>query len=180
MTEPLIVANTTRSKYLLNVRVPEIHKVVRFEIPSGEQRRFPLEMTSSQRAGVVAQLERYGARTRASVHGKLSSFTGLVYATDKPLTEDEIVSANKDQLDTAQERSVEQATRSGLAADQAWREGKNRRGRRLAKSTGVEVFKKESAGGKEEPMMSIEVSEQGETKTSRLDPAVRDSLQRRA
>ena len=172
----LFVANSTRSTFIFNVRVPEIQKVIRLEIPSGQQRSFPLDMTDSQRDGVLSQLLRYGARERKDVHGKLVDFTGLVYSLDKPISENEIRGAHEDQLDAAQERSVEQATRSALASDISHRDKSNPKGKRRPKSTSVEILKKDRDGGREEPMMNLEITEKGAANARGMDPAVKASL----
>ncbi len=156
----LFIANSTRSRFVLNVRVPEIQKIMRLEIPSGHQCSFPIDMNQGQLDDVLKQLERYGARKRESVHGKLQDFTGLVYSLDKPISADEIKAGNEQQLDAAQDRSVKQATRSALAAELSFRDPKAK-SKRSAKSVGVEVLKKESARSDEVPMMSLEISENG-------------------
>lgn len=159
----LYVANCTRSHWCLNINRPE-GGVIRLEIPSGQQRKFPSDLNKEGQEIVIEQIRKFGGQPRAKIHGKLSEFTGIVYATDKPLTEDEIVGANEDQLDHAQNRSVAQATRSAQAADLTVREGNNPKGKRKAKSTQISVSKKSDERGGEEPMMDIEFTESGDTK----------------
>lgn len=162
--EKLYIANCTRQNFILNVRVPE-GKVMRIDIPSGHQVHFPTSLNPDAKEHVLHQLHRYGGRPRADVRGKLENFTGIVYSLDKPISEDEIVGANEDQLDAAQTRSVEQATRSALASDLANRESQKGSGRRKrkAKSTGVSVVRKDSERH-EEPMMDIEITDEANQK----------------
>ena len=157
----LFVANSTRSRFILNVRVPEINQAIRLDIASGCQRSFPLDLSESQWKDVSEQLARFGARKRSDVHGKLDKFTGLVYSLDKPISEDEIVAAFEDQIDSAQTRSVTQATRSALSADLAWRDKNNPKGKRKASSVKVEVLKKTDGRKRDEPLFDLEISEQG-------------------
>lgn len=161
----LYIANCTRFEHVFNIRVPEVSKLLRIEISSGHQRTFPLDLNKEQTEYVVRQLERYGAKPRAEVHGKLNDFiSGVVYSLDRPLNEDEIVAANEDQIDAAQNRSVRQAVRLAQVAELAVHEGEDgkskARGKRLAKSVEVEVLRKDSKNGQEEPMMGIEFTEQ--------------------
>ena len=107
----LFITNATRQNHVYNIRVPE-HKMLRLDVPSGQQRTFPVQLTSAQEEAVIRQLERYGAVPRAKVHGKLEDFvSGCVFSMDRPLNEDEIKMAHEDQLDAAQDRSVKQAIR---------------------------------------------------------------------
>jgi len=167
----LFIANCTRSRFIFNVRVPESNKLMRLEIPSGQQRTFPMDLNPEQREGVLEQLHRYGARKRADVHGKLENFTGLAYSLDKPLTTDEIVSANEDQLDSAQNRSVEQATRSALAADLNFRD-KGSKNKRTARKVEIEVLQKTDGRSDPTPMMDLSIDETG-SRDHRSLPAAR-------
>jgi len=159
----LYIANCTRGHWNLNINRPE-GGVIRLEIPSGQQRQFPMDPNKEGLEIVVEQIRKFGGQPRSNARGKLNEFTGIVYSTDKPLTEAEIVGANEDQLDHAQNRSVAQATRSAQAADLTVREGNNPKGKRRAKSTQISVSKKDGERGGEVPMMDIEFTESGDRK----------------
>ena len=156
----VFIASCTRGTFIFNAKLPENPKIIRVEIPSGHQVVFPIDMNEPQRAELIQQLERYGARERKGSHGKLEKFHGLVYSDEKPMKSDEIIAANVDQLDSAQNRSVEQATRSALAAELPFRDPKDRR-KRTVKTVGIEVLEKTEAGVKERPMMNVQIDETG-------------------
>ncbi len=157
----LYLANCTRANHVLNIRVPE-GKLIRLDIPSGQQRQFPVELTAAQKDVVLHQLHRIGAVPRSEVHGKLSNFTsGIVYSLDKPLNEEEIHHANEDNLDAAQDRSVIQAVRTAKSVDLGVRENNSPRGKRTAKSVGVEIAKKDDGRGQEVHLMGVEIVEGG-------------------
>ncbi len=158
----LIIANTTRQNHVYNIRVPE-HKLLRLDVPSGQQRTFPLSLNADQQDFVLRQLERFGAVPRSKVHGKVENFiSGCVFSLDKPLTEEEFKMANEDQLDAAQDRSVKQAVRLVKAADLAHRENNQVRGKRALKSLEVSVSAKTDKRGGEIPMMDVEIVEGGQ------------------
>lgn len=158
----LIIANTTRQNHVYNIRVPE-HKMLRMDVPSGQQRTFPLSLNQEQREFVLKQLERYGAVPRDKVHGKLENFiSGCVFSLDNPLTEEEFKMANEDQLDAAQDRSVKQAVRLVKAADLSHRENNQVRGKRALKSLEVSVSAKTDKRGGEVPLMGMEIVEGGQ------------------
>ena len=158
----LIIANATRQNHVYNIRVPE-HKLLRLDVPSGQQRTFPLSLNADQQDFVLRQLERFGAVPRSKVHGKVENFiSGCVFSLDKPLTEDEFKMANEDQLDAAQDRSVKQAVRLVKAADLSHREDNSVRGKRALKSLEVSVSAKTDKRGGEVPMMGVEIIEGGQ------------------
>lgn len=108
-------------------------------IPSGGQVEIGHGWTKHQIAYVIEQIERAGGGNAALAHGRMGRFTGLLYRESNPVDEDEIVTANKAVEEAAQQRSVEQATRSAVAFDRVANKNQGRQKGRLAKSTTVEI-----------------------------------------
>lgn len=114
----LYVANTTRQEFILAMRLPnlgEIHP----HISSGKQVELK-DLVEAQVEAVIKHLERFGARKREELRGKVRDFDGLVYS-DKPITESEYHAGNEAVLDKAQDRSVTEATKAAMGADMIMR-----------------------------------------------------------
>lgn len=136
----MFIANTTRQHHRFAYRLPEGNKVLIAEINSGGQLEIGQDFTPEQISAVVRQLERFGAREAKDARRSLRDFDGgILYSIDKPITRPEIEYAHEQNLDSAQDRSVRQATRAALASDQ--RDKKT--GKRLSRATTVEVEEKD-------------------------------------
>lgn len=163
----MYIANCTRSHFVFNVRVPERRDAFRIDIQSGHQKKFPIELNAAGKEMVIKQLERFGAVPAPDINSTVKRFGGVIYSLTKPISEQQILYANENQLDSAQTRSVEQATRSALAAELANRDNvKGKQQKRIAKSIGIEVLKKEAERGKEERMMDLEITDQANRSAS--------------
>lgn len=163
----MYIANCTRHHFVFHVRVPERRDAFRIDIQSGHQKKFPADLNAAAKENVVKQLERFGAVPAHDINSTIKRFGGIIYSLNKPITEEQIVYANENQLDSAQTRSVEQATRSALAAELANRDNtKGKQQKRIAKTIGIEVLKKDSERGQEEKMMDLEITEQANKSAS--------------
>lgn len=156
----LYIANATRQNFRFHFRIPENDKAMILEIPSGQQREVGKGWTDESYQACVSQLEKYGARKAEEAHGALRNFNSGILYSHKIIKEDEIVYGNEQHLDSAQDRSVTQATRTALAADHNHRDKRTRK--RKAKSVTTEVLKHgDPRKGEDEGLMSITVSEDG-------------------
>ncbi len=95
-----------------------------------------LYLDEVHKAQLIKHLETYGARDAAEVHARLVGFSGLIYRDKGIIEREEIEMAHESDLDTRQERSVKQATRSALGFDRAARQpNKARPGARITETT---------------------------------------------
>jgi DNA-binding PadR family transcriptional regulator len=157
----IYIANCSRQELDMPISIPEYSKLYYVRISSGRETEIK-NLNPIQVEYVVAHLERFGARKRSEVRGKLDKFnSGTIYSLDKPINEDEIVAANEEHLDNAQERSVYQITRSALAADQAMRD-KNDKRKRLAREVSVEIEEEHPVKGRKPIKMGLTVSANGD------------------
>ncbi|OYV52334.1 MAG: hypothetical protein B7X10_00105 [Burkholderiales bacterium 21-58-4] len=148
------VANTTRQEQELHVRLPEMSGPYICRISSGRQGEVK-NLSPAQEEAFIAHLARYGAAKRADLHGKVKGFQGISYATDKAFKMDEFHYGHEEVLDTAQDRSVEEAVRSALAADMKMRDPST--GERLSLSTEVEMAEERAPEGKKGKRMKVTV-----------------------
>jgi len=159
----LYIANTTKQNWNHHFRVPESNRPFFFQIPSGGQIVVGHGWTNSQQEAVIHQLEKYGARKASEISGALSKFPGLLYRTDKPITESQIIHGHEALVDAQERRSASEASRSAMAFDTVTREKKGR-GKRLAKVTEVSVDQETPRGQKpdtNEVHFSLGVTENG-------------------
>lgn len=159
----MYIANATRQNFRFCFRLPESQKVQVCEIPSGSQAMLGQNWTEGEQQSVLKQLEKFGGREHTEARRGLRNFdSGILYSMDKPVASNEIEYGNEQHLDAAQDRAVKQATLSALAADQANRDKKTKK--RKAKKVSVEVAKHgDPRKGEDEPMMNVEISEEGST-----------------
>lgn len=156
----LYIANSTRQNFRFHFRIPENNKAMTLEIPSGQQREVGKDWNEAQYEACISQLERYGARKAEEAHGALRNFNSGILYSHKIIKSDEIVYGNEQHLDAAQDRSVTQATRTALAADQNHRDKRTKK--RKAKSVTTEVLKHgDPRKGEDEGLMSVTVSDDG-------------------
>ena len=133
----LYIANTTKQNWNHHFRVLESNRPFFVQIPSGSQVSVGQGWSTAQTDSVVLQLEKFGARSAVEVNGRLKHFTGLLYRTDKPISQNQIISGHEAVVETQQRRSAAEATKSALGFDLANRD--KRTNKRLAKLTEVTV-----------------------------------------
>ncbi|WP_186211299.1 hypothetical protein [Burkholderia gladioli] len=137
----IFIANCTKQHLEHHFRSPEhAGKAQVVHIPSGQQREIAKGSSSAAIEAIVRHLDQFGFQDAARVNVKMSEFSGYLYRVGKPVTENQIIGAHDQLVDTQEHRSAAEATRGALAFDNATREKKGAgRGRRLAKVTEVEV-----------------------------------------
>ncbi|WP_455387435.1 hypothetical protein [Petrachloros mirabilis] len=148
------IANTTRQEHEIQVRLPEMGRVYIAKISSGKQAEIK-DLSPSQEESMIEHIRRFGAVKRQDMHGKVKGFHGLAYSLDKPFKMDEFHYGFEEVLDNAENRSVEQAVRSAMAADLKMRDPNS--GDRLSLSTEVEMVEEKPANEKSRKRMKITV-----------------------
>lgn len=148
------VANTTRQHVELHVRIPEMKDPYICRISSGRQAEIK-DFSSAQEEAFLRHISRFGAVKRADLHGKLKGYKGMAFATDKAFKMDEFHYGLEGVIDDAQDRSVEQAVNSALAADMQMRDPAT--GDRLSSSTEVEMQEEKPEKGTKGKRMKITV-----------------------
>ena len=156
------VANTTRQELELHVRLPELASPYVYRISSGRQGEIK-DLSPAQEEAFIAHLLRYGGVKRSDLHGKIRGFQGISYAMDKAFKMDEFHYGLEEVLDHAQNRSVEQAVNSALAADMKMRDPST--GDRLSLSTEVEMAEEKPEVGKKGKRMKITVDPKASSNT---------------
>ena len=147
------VGNATRQEMQIEARLPEMGRVFVVQVSSGKQQEIR-NLSPAQEEGFIRHILRYGAARRQELRGKVKSFTGIVYATDKPLKMEEFHYGLEEVLDHAQDRSVEQAVLMAKSADMAMREPN---GDRISQSTEIEMIEEKPASPKKGRRMKITI-----------------------
>jgi hypothetical protein len=158
----LYIANTTKQHYRLYLQVPENKRPFTYEIYSGEQVEVGHNWNHSQLESVIKQLEGLGAVQGSHISAALTNYSGLLYRTDKAVTESQIHAGHDAVVDAQERRSAEEAERGAKGFDIAHREGKKARGKRLAKVTEVEVSQevpKNQKPGKDDRHFKMTIAE---------------------
>lgn len=141
----LCISNTTKHHLQFPYRLEKVRKgepyshPLQLVIPSGQQVDVGHRWTAEQRAYVIEQLERYGARDAAESYGQMGQFHGLLYRESAPVSEDEIRLGHEAVVDTQEKRAVREAVRGALAFDRNSRKEVAKRRGRPAQITEVEV-----------------------------------------
>jgi hypothetical protein len=132
-------------------------------IESGTQVEVGKDWNAGQQAKVIEQLERFGGRKASEVSGRLESFPGIFYSSDRAISESQIVGGHEALVDAQEKRSATEATRSALGFDAAHRDtkrGKNRQVRSTEVEVTQDVPKNQQPTGAE-VKFSVGVSEDG-------------------
>jgi len=118
----LYVSNPTHQSWTVPYRVhPDFQILRQFTLGRGQQTEIGHGWTAEQQAEVIRQLEAHGARDAAEAHGKMGSFTSLLYRDRGVIETAEIEMAHDADTLTREERSRTQAVRGALAFDNAAR-----------------------------------------------------------
>ena len=133
----IYIGNTTRQEQEIHVRLPEVSRIFVYRISSGKQIDVK-GLTGAQEDALVDYIAKFGAISRANLHGKINEFSGLVYDTKKPINMDEFNYGHEDIIDKAESRSVMEATRSALAAAEVMKD-RSKGNEMTATSVEVEV-----------------------------------------
>lgn len=159
----MYIANTTRQRMLLHLRLPEVAHPIPFDIASGTQVEVGPAFIAPQVDYVIKQLETYGGRDVASLDAHaLARFSGILYSVGKPVKSDRIREAHDHVLVAAQKRSRVELTRDALGLDAAVRE-KNPQKKR-ARRTRLQVSlaaDPQTSEGKNPPTFSVDVDPDG-------------------
>ena len=145
----LYIANCTRQHLKFHYRVPEKPKLYMIYIPSGCQ-DFPRDSggwSKEQTAAVIEQLEKCGAKEVPEIGRNLTGFSGIVFSTKDPISEETIEQAHEVVLNLAQKRSVDSVQKAARTFDLVTRENFGR-GKRLARETSVEIIEEVPPGEK--------------------------------
>ena len=148
------IANTTRQEYELQVRLPEMGRIYITKVSSGKQAEIK-DLSPSQEESLIEHIVRFGAVKRQELHGKIKAFVGVSYATDKPFKLDEFHYGLEEVLDNAENRSVEQAVKSAMAADMHMRDRST--GDRMSLSTEIEMVEEKPKSEKTQKRMKLTV-----------------------
>lgn len=134
----MFIANTTKQKYKLDLRVPELTRLLITEIPSGCQVELGKTWNTHQCDAVIQHLELFGARNVKELSGrKLKDFAGLLYSTDKPISAEKIETGHETVVEDQERRSVQEFKKNALGLDAALRDKRTRK--RGAQSTTLEI-----------------------------------------
>lgn len=134
----MFIANTTKQKYKIDLRVPELTRLLIVEIPSGHQREIGKTFNSHQIDAVIRHLETYGARNAKELSGaKLKGFDGILYSTDKPISAERIEVGHETVVEHQEKRAVQELTKNALGLDAALRDKRTKK--RGARSTTLEI-----------------------------------------
>lgn len=161
-TMSLFIANTTKQDWHHHFRVLETNRPYYTQIPSGSQVELGKDWNAAQTDSVIRQLEKYGARHAVDVNKKIGKFHGLLYRTDKPITENQILTGHDAVVETQEKRSATEATRAVLGFEKSNRD--KRSGKRLAKVTEVEIHQdipRHQKPSKDDIHLKISVAEDG-------------------
>ncbi len=151
----IYVANSTRQNQRIWFRLPEHSRTFVVEIPSGQQRYLGNDWNSAQLESFVQYLGTLGAIDAKTLSRKTSGFQGLIYSTEKALTENQILYGHEADLETREKRAADEATKAALAADQGVRN--LFKGKRAAKELTVEVVQ-DTPKGERAPSDRVEMS----------------------
>lgn len=149
----LWIANTTRQSMDINVRLPEMGRVYVHQLSSGRQ-DVVKDLSPSQESAFIEHIQRFGGKSRKDLHGKMKGFSGLAYATDKPFSEDEFHYGDDVVIDEAENRSVTEAVKAAVSADQKMI---NRDGSRMSTGGVVEVVAEKEAANKRKVKMRVDL-----------------------
>ncbi len=142
----ITIANASRQHHKFHYREPGRKQASFVMIPSGTQRQIGQHFSASDTADVVEQLERAGARSRSAMLAKPDPrFKGLVYSTDKALSEDDLLQTSERAIEGAEITSARESLKSALGADEAIN---GKRGSRRSKETVVQVEARTEEGKK--------------------------------
>lgn len=142
----MYIANTTKQNFIHQFRLPEENAAQYLHLTSGQQREIGAGWTEGQRAAVVQQLERYGARDAKTVRGKLANFSGTLYSFDKPINLDAIHEGHDKVVEDQSKRSASELTKAALGLDRSMRD--KRTGKRSARATTLEVTQDDPVTGR--------------------------------
>ena len=155
---PLYFINGTEQKIRFYCRLHERSRPIVLEVESGRQIRADkhhddpesMAWSNDDINSVIEQMQRFGVRELSDVDRINGRFDGLLFSTKKPASEDSIIEAHNALIESKEEISASEATKSALAFDQV---GRKSRRERVAKEVAVEVTqivpKGEKTTGKE-------------------------------
>lgn len=158
------IANTTRQEFQLEVRLPEMGRIYVAKVSSGKQVEIK-DLSPAQEDYLIAHMERFGGVKRQNLHGKLKEFQGIAFATDKAFKMEEFHYGFEEVMETAQNRSVEEAVKSAMAADMHMREAN---GDRKSQTTEIEMAEEKPANEKKARRMKITVDPKVSNQTIQL------------
>ncbi len=153
----IYIANSTRQAMRIWLRVAEMdgsNRLRRVNITPGGQ-EVVKGLSKGQADLVVAQLRTYGALRREEISRSIKRFDGIVFAFDNPISENAIQHGHAEQIDYAQQRAVEENTRTALSSD---RDPGTRK--RKSRETSFEISRDGERGGST-PVMGLTISETG-------------------
>lgn len=111
----LYVRNTTRQSFEVNERLPEMGCV--YSLALHPKRTIEIKnLNSDQIDRLIAHFDANGFMDRKNMHGRIEDYSGVIYSLDRPINDDEVVSGYNAVIDSAQDRSVKEATRAAISA----------------------------------------------------------------
>lgn len=133
----MFIANTTKQHYKIDLRVPELTRLVIVDIPSGTQVELGKTWNALQADAVIQHLERYGGKNVKDMGHRIKHFAGILYSTDKPITADRIEDAHEDVVEEQELRAKREFTKNALGLDAALRDKRTRK--RGTRATTLEI-----------------------------------------
>lgn len=133
----LYLANPSKQTVVFNYREPRANLLAAVEIASGRQVELGHDWNPQETVKVIEQIHRFGGRPSTEVMRNMGKFLGLLYREDKPVEAADIHAAHDRVVDTQERRSAAEATKAALGYDRNAQA--NGKGKRVAKTTGVEV-----------------------------------------
>ena len=124
---------------IVQYREPVNNLLASVEIMSGCQAEVGHGWTREQKEKVIRHLEIFGARDAAETHRDMGKFLGLLYRDNGLVSADEIRMGHDAVVETQEQRSATEATRAVLGFDRAVNDKTRAKGRRVARTTEVEV-----------------------------------------
>lgn len=159
----IYVANSTRQNYRVYFRLREHERPLIAEIPSGQQRIFGKDWNAGQHEDFLSYLTHtLHALEAKDLSRATPGFQGLIYSTEKALTENQILYGHTADLETREKRSADEAMKAVMAADQSVRN--MFQGKRAAKELTVDVVQdtpRGSKAAKDRVAMSVTVAPDG-------------------
>ncbi len=157
----IYVGSASRQRMRIHIRLPEIPRLRTLTIGSGQQDVIK-DLSQAQVDSVVKYLQKFGALTPAEVGRSMIRYDGILYRVDRQLSQHELEYGFEAQIDYAQSRSVQENTRSALAAD---RDPLTKKRRAIISEHEIE---QDAPGGRptgKEVKMSITISPDGNENT---------------
>lgn len=117
----MYIANTTRQNIHFWCRLPERRGPTPIQIPAGTQVIVGSKWTKGEVEAFVNQIEEFGGRQAGEANKKLKKYAGLLYSFDKPVSDDQFLTAHEKVKEDQHNRAVVELTKAAAGRDVAVR-----------------------------------------------------------